>query len=147
MTDKPARPFLIGYLALFAGIYLVLLLLAGLLKTCFSLKMDLNAPILLTTGIIVSSLFTVRHRRLLSGAEIIKLSLGAFAIDLVFQLGITLILTQDYAVLASWLIWLILLLHLIGLFFAFGYISTIIGKSFLEAMTKKTQNQPPGDTR
>jgi hypothetical protein len=146
MIDEPRKPSLIGYLALFAGIYLVLMFVAGLAKLYLAVKTDLNAPVLIAAGVIISSIFTLRHRRLLTGGEVVRLSLGAFAIDVVLQLGITSLLTQDHAWLALWAIWFVLLLHLIGLFFIFGVLAKTIGKPVLEAMEKKTHNQAPQST-
>lgn len=146
MIDEPKTPSLIGYLALFAGIYLVLMFVAGLAKLYLGVKTDLNAPVLIAAGVIISSIFTWRHRRLLTGGEVVLLSLGAFVIDLVLQLGITSLLTHDSEWLSSWAIWFVLLLHLIGLFFIFGVLARIIGKSILEALKGKTHNQPPHST-
>jgi hypothetical protein len=144
MTEIRTKPSLIGYLALFAGIYSVMLFLAGLAKTYLALKSDLNSPVLVTAGILVGSAFVWRRHRQFTGTEVVKLSLGTFAIDLMLQLGVMFLMTDDREWLASWLVWFVLFLHLAGLFFIFGCLTKVIGKSILEAIDKKTPNQTPG---
>jgi hypothetical protein len=140
MTETLRRPLLCGYLALFGGSYVALLFVAGLAKLYLGVKMDLNAPVLITAGVVISAVFTMRHRRLFSGREVVLLSLGSFAIDLILQLGITFALAPTDEWVGSWAIWFVLLLHLVGLFFIFGVLSRTIGKPCLEAMEKKTHN-------
>ncbi|MEN6320414.1 MAG: hypothetical protein ABFD82_16885 [Syntrophaceae bacterium] len=144
MTEK-TNPPIIRCLALFAVIYIVLLFLTGMARLYFSLKSDMNVPILIFTSIIISYLLTNKLNRYLTKTEIVKFSLGAFAIVLVIRLGAISFLTRNTAWITNWTIWLFLLIDFIGLFFFFGYFpNKFISKSITEATMKKTYNQQSG---
>jgi hypothetical protein len=147
MPDNAKKPLLIGYLAMFGGIYFGLLYVAGLVMMYTGDKTDVNVPVLMGTGVVVSSTFTYRRRRLLTRVEALKLSLGTFAIDLVIQVGVTLVMVEDRAWLTAWGIWFVLLLHFILILFTFGYLAKVAGKPFLAALEKKNHKNTPESPR
>lgn len=125
-TEK--KPSLAGYLTLFAGSYVILLFLAGLAIKHFALESDFNNPVLFTAGLIVCGAFVYRHRRAFTAQEAIKLTLGAFAVDVAIQLGVTFVLTDEYEWLANWLVWFVLCLHLVSLFLTFKFMPKLFMK-------------------
>jgi hypothetical protein len=129
---------MIGYVVLFAVVYPVLLMVAGWIKTRLALSSGMDAAALIGAAIGVSSRFIYRHRRYLRKAEVVKLSLGAFMVDAVAQLGTCFFLIDGLDWLFSWFTWFVLALHLIGLFFVFGNLSRAIAKPIVEAERAKS---------
>jgi hypothetical protein len=144
MIEKKNPP-IIRCLVFFAIIYLVLLFLMGIARVLFSLKADLNVPILIFTSVIISYLLTNKLNRYLTKTEIVAFTLGAFTIVLVIRIGAVLFVAQNTAWITNWSIWVSLLINFIGLFFFFGYFpNKFISKSVIEALEKKTFNQQAG---
>jgi ABC-type nickel/cobalt efflux system permease component RcnA len=118
----------------------------GIASALFSLKANMNVPMLIFTSVIISYLLTNKLNRYLTKTEIVAFTLGAFAIVLVIRLGTVLFVTRNTAWITNWSIWVSLLIDFIGLFFFFGYFpNKFISKLVIEASEKKTFNQQVGE--
>ena len=133
MSDTPgeARPRLAWCVALFTGIYVPLLFLAGLAKLHLGMGTDLDAPVLLTAGAVAGRAFVAKSRRLPGRREILLIALGAFVVDVALQLGVVFLLLGPVDHSADALLAFVMMLRFVGLVFAFGPLTRIAAKPIL----------------
>ncbi|MCX5850360.1 MAG: hypothetical protein NTW65_13095 [Deltaproteobacteria bacterium] len=139
MTEKSNQPF-IQCLALFAVIYFALLFLVGLARTLFSFEYNLNTGILFFTAIITSTFLAKKVHRTLTKIEIVILSIGAFAIILLINIGAVFFLKRNLEFTLSQISCLSLIINFLFIFAFFGYFPDKYFK-YIEANEKKISDK------
>ena len=148
MTEERSKHPFIQCLALFAFIYIGLLVLAGLLKNFSSVNIS-GASIFIGASIFTSYRLAQKVHRYLTKAEIFMFSLGAFVVVAAIDLTAVFFLQKPPLPLMKpplqAVFWGILLMEFLGLLFQFWYLPNRVFKQ-IEAAEKNAKAYDKADT-